>query len=62
MKKHQAVLAEINNHESRNAAVSHSGKQMLADQHFASDEISSRVEELNNHWTHLKEKALQVCI
>uniref|UniRef100_A0A0K8TCJ0 Spectrin alpha chain n=1 Tax=Lygus hesperus TaxID=30085 RepID=A0A0K8TCJ0_LYGHE len=59
MKKHQAVLAEINNHEGRIAAVSHSGKQMIAEEHFATDEISSRLEELTNHWTHLKEKALQ---
>lgn len=60
MKKHQAVLAEINNHEGRVAAVGQSGKQMIAEQHFASAEISSRVEDLQNHWTHLKEKALQV--
>lgn len=60
MKKHQAVLAEINNHENRIAAVCQSGQQMLDDGHFASDEIRSRAGTLNDHWTQLKEKAFQV--
>ncbi|XP_024083018.1 spectrin alpha chain [Cimex lectularius] len=59
MKKHQAVLAEINNHESRISAVSQAGHQMIADNHFASDEISRRTNELTMHWTQLKEKAVQ---
>nr|CAD7598155.1 unnamed protein product [Timema genevievae] len=59
MKKHQAVLSEINNHENRMAAVCQSGQQMLDDGHFASDEIKQRVGALNDHWTQLKEKALQ---
>jgi spectrin alpha len=60
IKKHQAVLAEINNHENRIAAVCLSGQQMLDDGHFASEEIKQRVGILNDHWTQLKEKALQV--
>jgi hypothetical protein len=60
IKKHQAVLAEINNHENRIAAVCQSGQQMLDDGHFASEEIKQRVGTLNDHWTQLKEKALQV--
>jgi Spectrin repeat. len=60
IKKHQAVLAEINNHENRIAAVCQSGQQMMDDGHFASDEIKQRVGTLNDHWTQLKEKALQV--
>jgi hypothetical protein len=54
------VLAEINNHENRIAAVCQSGHQMLDDGHFASEEIKQRVGTLNDHWTQLKEKALQV--
>lgn len=60
MKKHQAVLAEINNHENRIAAVCQSGQQMIDEGHFATDEIRLRLGNLNYHWTQLKEKALQV--
>ncbi|KAG8249869.1 hypothetical protein J6590_012180 [Homalodisca vitripennis] len=59
MKKHQAVLAEINNHEHRVTAVSQSAQQMMDDGHFATDEIRLRAGNLNDHWTQLKEKALQ---
>lgn len=62
MKKHQAVVAEINNHESRLAAVTHSGQQMVDTKHFASEDIKQRLANLNKHWNHLKEKALQVYI
>lgn len=59
MKKHQAVLAEINNHDSRINAVVDAGKQMMEDEHFAREEIKNRVNALNDHWTTLKEKANQ---
>lgn len=59
MKKHQAVLAEINNHDGRINAVVDAGKQMLEDEHFASEEIKTRVNALNDHWTALKDKANQ---
>ncbi|XP_066994167.1 spectrin alpha chain isoform X1 [Anabrus simplex] len=59
IKKHQAVLAEINNHENRIGSVCQSGQQMIEDGHFATDEIKQRVGTLNDHWTQLKEKALQ---
>lgn len=60
IKKHQAVLAEINNHEGRIRAVIDAGKQMMEDEHFAMDEIRNRVNTLNDHWESLKEKASQV--
>ncbi|CAG9856863.1 unnamed protein product [Phyllotreta striolata] len=59
IKKHQAVLAEINNHEGRIGAVIDAGKQMMEDEHFAMDEIRNRVNTLNDHWESLKEKANQ---
>lgn len=62
MKKHQAVLVEINNHDSRIAAVVEAGKQMLEDEHFASDEIRNRVYTLQDHWIQLTEKSKQVRI
>ncbi|XP_043463580.1 spectrin alpha chain [Leptopilina heterotoma] len=58
-KKHQAVLAEINNHEPRVAAVCQAGNKMLQDGHFAADEISLRLTALDEHWGQLKEKARQ---
>jgi len=60
MKKHQAVVAEINNHESRIAAVTQAGQQMVDAKHFASEDIKQRLTNLNKHWNHLKEKAYQV--
>ncbi|XP_049820921.1 spectrin alpha chain isoform X3 [Aethina tumida] len=59
IKKHQAVLAEINNHDGRIANVLDTGKQMMEDEHFATDEIRNRVTLLSNHWDSLKEKAGQ---
>lgn len=59
IKKHQAVLAEINNHDSRISAVVDAGKQMMEDEHFASDEIRNRVNALYEHWVQLKDKANQ---
>ncbi|VEN43034.1 unnamed protein product [Callosobruchus maculatus] len=59
IKKHQAVLAEIHNHEARIQAVIDAGKQMMEDEHFASDEIRNRVNALNDHWEQLKEKSTQ---
>lgn len=59
IKKHQAVLAEISNHDARIRAVIEAGKQMMEDEHFASDEIRNRVTALNDHWENLKEKSSQ---
>ncbi|XP_022904900.1 spectrin alpha chain isoform X4 [Onthophagus taurus] len=59
IKKHQAVLAEINNHDNRISAVIEAGKQMMEDDHFASDDIRNRVNALHDHWFSLKEKANQ---
>ncbi|XP_011311624.1 spectrin alpha chain isoform X1 [Fopius arisanus] len=58
-KKHQVVLAEINNHEPRVAAVCEAGSKMLSDGHFAADEIGQRLSALDEHWLQLKEKAKQ---
>lgn len=60
MKKHQAVLAEIHNHESRVTAVCGSGRGMREAGHFAADEIVKRVQALADQWTQLKDKAQQV--
>ncbi|MPC51704.1 Spectrin alpha chain [Portunus trituberculatus] len=59
IKKHQAVLAEVNNHEHRIVAVTSSGEDMISDGHFAGEEIKQRVNTLNQHWAQLKERANQ---
>ncbi|XP_037907780.1 spectrin alpha chain isoform X2 [Hermetia illucens] len=59
IKKHQAVLAEINNHESRLVNVVKSGEQMLQDHPYSSDDIKIRLDALKEQWDTLKEKALQ---
>ncbi|XP_072752026.1 spectrin alpha chain [Anoplolepis gracilipes] len=58
-KKHQAVLAEINNHEPRVAAVCQAGSTMLQEGHFAAEEINQRLAALDEHWGQLKDKARQ---
>ena len=55
IKKHQASMAEINNHESRIDAVSHTAQLMVKDGHFESDDIKSRLSTLRDHWDTLKE-------
>lgn len=62
IKKHQAVLAEINNHESRIGIVTHAGNQMVEEGHFAAEDIKHRIANLNQHWNSLKEKAVQVIL
>lgn len=60
IKKHQAVVAEINNHESRIGIVTQAGNQMIDEGHFAVEDIRARITNLNHHWSTLKEKAAQV--
>ena len=59
IKKHQAVLSEINNHESRILGVFESGDQMVKDQPYASDDIKLRVDALKEQWNSIKDKAAQ---
>lgn len=59
IKKHQAMQAEINNHEPRIDAVSQTAQHMVEEGHFASDEIKSRLGQLHDHWNQLKEKSAQ---
>lgn len=57
IKKHQAVMAEINNHEHRIKSVCQASEDMVAGGHFASDEIQRRLVHLNDRWLNLKERA-----
>merc|ERR1712098_817851 len=44
IKKHQASMSEINNHEPRIAAVSRTAQNMIDEGHFASEDIKQRLE------------------
>jgi spectrin alpha len=59
IKKHQAVLAEIHNHEHRIRSVCDAAEDMIREGHFAADEIQKRVYGLNDRWHSLKDKANQ---
>ncbi|CAB4055755.1 SPTA [Lepeophtheirus salmonis] len=59
IKKHQAMQAEINNHEPRIDTVSQTAQRMVEEGHFASDEIKTRLGLLHDHWNQLKDKAAQ---
>ena len=59
IKKHQASMSEINNHEPRIDAVSRTAEKMVQEAHFASEDIKARLITLHDHWNTLKEKANQ---
>ena len=59
IKKHQAMQAEINNHEPSIDQVSQAAQLMVEGGHFQSDEIKSRLGKLHDHWNQLKEKSSQ---
>jgi len=57
IKKHQAVLAEINNHEHRIKSVCQLAEEMAKEGHFAVPEIQKRLQSLKDKWQVLKDKA-----
>jgi spectrin alpha len=54
MKKHQALLAELAGHEGRITAVCSQGDQMVKEGHFAGEDITRKVQELQEKWNNLK--------
>ncbi|XP_065068119.1 spectrin alpha chain, non-erythrocytic 1-like [Rhopilema esculentum] len=57
LKKHNALVNELNGHEPRIEAVCQNGQEMVNEEHFASEEIRDKCDDLNNHWQDLLEKA-----
>jgi spectrin alpha len=57
MKKHQALLTELAGHDPRIVAVCGQGEQMVKEGHFAGDDITRKVHELQDKWNNLKDKA-----
>lgn len=56
IKKHQALQAELAGHEPRINNVCIEGESMIKDNHFASVDIKTKIEELQARW-----QALMVC-
>ncbi|XP_026501160.2 spectrin alpha chain isoform X1 [Vanessa tameamea] len=59
MKKHQAVMGEMAQHEARVEAVRAAGAALRDAGHFAAADIAARLHALHHTWTQLQEKALQ---
>jgi len=54
MKKHQALLAELAGHDPRIGTVCGQGEQMVKEGHFAGDDITRKIHELQDKWNSLK--------
>jgi len=54
MKKHQALVAELSGHEPRIGTVCSQGEQMVKEGHFAGDDITNKIQELQDKWNNLK--------
>ena len=54
MKKHQALQAELQGHDSRITEVCDQGQGMINQGHFASEDIQNRIDELKEKWNNLK--------
>lgn len=57
IKKHQALISEIHNHEPQVTKVCRAGDDMVSGGHFMSGEINDRSKHLHDSWEGLKEKA-----
>ncbi|CDW52174.1 Spectrin alpha chain [Trichuris trichiura] len=57
IKKHQALISEINNHEQQIDKVLAVGEDMVKEDHFLSADIRKKLSALQNSWRVLKEKA-----
>jgi spectrin alpha len=57
IKRHQALIGEINSHDGRIAAVFSGGEAMIAQGHYGNQEVSKRIQDLKTRWAKLKEEA-----
>ena len=57
IQKHQAFEAELNANQSRLDAVDTTGEQLIGDEHYASEQIRERLDELHKLWAYLFERS-----
>ncbi|XP_066961562.1 spectrin beta chain isoform X15 [Macrobrachium rosenbergii] len=55
--QHKAVEEELLSHEPQVKAVVKSGEELIAQQHFGSDKIQERIDEIMGMWNSLKERS-----
>lgn len=55
MQKHQAFEAELSANQSRIDALQKSGQELIDANHYASDEVSGRMDEVGSMWKKLLE-------
>jgi spectrin beta len=53
LQKHEAFEAELGANQSRLATINQTGKELISNSHFASDQIEQILEAINNQWIEL---------
>lgn len=56
VQKHEAFNAELEANQSRIDSIDDKGKQLITNEHYASDIIQKRLDELDELWKHLLDK------
>ncbi|CAF3226908.1 unnamed protein product [Rotaria socialis] len=59
LRKHQALMGELQNHESQIRTVCNEGEDMINQGHFSSAEIKKHIVNLQTKWQNLKEVSVQ---
>ncbi|CAF5035715.1 unnamed protein product, partial [Rotaria magnacalcarata] len=59
LRKHQALMGELQNHESQIRTVCNEGEDMINQGHFSSAEIKKHIVNLQTKWQNLKEVSIQ---
>lgn len=57
IKKQQALIAEVNNHEPQIEQVGQAAEQMIQKGHFLAPDIRDKLAQLRDNWRNLKNKA-----
>ena len=57
LKKHHALIAEIEAHEESLGKVVQNAKDMMGEEHFAAEEIQTKIDDLTAMWDKLKERS-----
>ncbi|XP_075238969.1 spectrin alpha chain-like isoform X4 [Convolutriloba macropyga] len=57
LKKHHALIGEIDAHEESLNKVVQTAKDMMGEEHFAAEEIQSKIDEVTAMWDKLKERS-----
>ena len=56
LQKHEAFNAELEANQSLIDSIHEKGKELISNDHYASDDIQKRLDELDDLWKHLLDK------